>query len=225
MSSPLIIKPAPLIPRYHKVPVVRATTENFHRFGRFVFDFHKEQVIITPWPGRKRPVQEPSGCGGGVVVGDFDLHWQGKELKLDWKIEEAKANNYGVRGNYTVGVLAEDLPNTFLVREAGYHPDGGQVTMPTDGRSFIALMAPPGDDLTPEHFVAFFFDGSFGFQMFPGVWHQPPIPLATKQYYFNKQGAIHACVQVDTVDEFGCWLSIELQNSQNCETVLDYKLC
>lgn len=52
-----------------------------------------------------------------------------------------------------------------VTREANYHPDGGQIVSPRDKRPFVALLALPSDDITPNKFVAFYCDGSFGNMM------------------------------------------------------------
>ena len=43
-----------------------------------------------------------------------------------------------------------------------------KVFYPTNGDSFVALLALPGDDVTPRDFVAFYFDGSCGLQIKAG---------------------------------------------------------
>ena len=92
---------------------------------------------------------------------------------------------------------------------------------PPGGRAFILLLAQAdvGDDVRPEHFRAFFFDGSDGFHMAPGVWHYSPYiqpssgssgDTAAEMTFDNKQGSVFACVAADTVDEFGVYLKVPL---------------
>ena len=68
-------------------------------------------------------------------------------------------------------------------------------------------LALPGDDVTPERFVCFRFDGS----------QRPLHPSRTSgtracsacagtQRFFDRQGAVHARVSVDFAREFGCLL-------------------
>ena len=52
-----------------------------------------------------------------------------------------------------------------LVREANYHPDGGQVFYPVNENPFVLLLALPGDDIKLEDFVAFYCDGTCGVQI------------------------------------------------------------
>ncbi|MEC9466099.1 MAG: ureidoglycolate lyase, partial [Myxococcota bacterium] len=94
--------------------------------------------------------------------------------------------------------------------EANYHPDGGQIFFHRDGEPFVALLAKPGDDIRPEDFVAFYFDGSFGVQIFPNVWHQPLFPRDDGMVFNNKQGRVHACVSVDFIGEFQTYLAVPL---------------
>lgn len=49
--------------------------------------------------------------------------------------------------------------------EANYHPDGGHIFSPRAAAGFVALLAKPGDDVTPDDFIAFHchcFIGEFG---------------------------------------------------------------
>ena len=64
--------------------------------------------------------------------------------------------------------------------------------------------------ITPEDFIAFHCDGTFGINLLPGVWHQPVFPLADHVVFDDKQGKVHACIAVDFVIEFGCYLEIPL---------------
>lgn len=59
--------------------------------------------------------------------------------------------------------------------------------------------------------MAFYFDGSFWVQIEPNVWHQPMFPVGESALFRNKQGAVHACIGVDFVEEFGVYLEIPLQ--------------
>ena len=97
-----------------------------------------------------------------------------------------------------------------LTHEANYHPDGGQIFCPRAGTGFVALLAKPGDDVTPADFRAFRFDGRFGVHIDPGVWHQPVFPLNPPAVFDDRQGRVHACVAVDFLAEFGCYLEVPL---------------
>ena len=68
-----------------------------------------------------------------------------------------------------------------LVREANYHPDGGQVFYPITKQPFVLLLALPGDDIKLDDFMAFYCDGTCGLQI--------------KVNYF----AISACISEDSV--------------------------
>jgi ureidoglycolate lyase/seryl-tRNA synthetase len=80
----------------------------------------------------------------------------------------------------------------------------------TQSPAFVALLAKPGDDVRPADFVAFYCDGSFGIHIDPGVWHQPMFPLSAAAAFDNKQGRVHACIAVDFISEFGCYLEVPL---------------
>ena len=72
-------------------------------------------------------------------------------------------------------------------------------------------LALPGDDVTPEQFVAFWFDGSQGLYIHPNVWHEAVFPLAERASFDDRQGAVHARVSVNFVEEFDCYLAVPLR--------------
>lgn len=82
---------------------------------------------------------------------------------------------------------------------------------PLDASPFVALLAAPGYNVKPEDFVAFYLDGSFWLQIKPGIWHQAVYPVGDNAVFQGKQGAVHACVVMDTVDEFGRFLRVPLK--------------
>ena len=195
-----------------KVPVIQATQENFAAYGRFVTHYEHEQVIIETWPTPGwRKVEQGTGNEGGISEGQFMFERKGG-LML--------ARNFAVDGNYITGWFDDPATATaaqtdadysrVLVREANYHPDGGQVFYPENGTPFIALLALAGDDIQPENFIGFYCDGSVGIQIFANIWHQPIFPLAARANFQGKQGKVHACIACDFVEEFGCYLSLEL---------------
>ena len=103
--------------------------------------------------------------------------------------------------------LAQDR---VLLWHCNYHPDGGQLFWPLDGKPFVVPVAKPGDDLEPEAFVAFWSDGSFGIYIHPGVWHEGVFPVTSAGRFFDKQGKVHARVSCDLAGEFGVLLSVPL---------------
>ena len=120
----------------------------------------------------------------------------------------ASAHNLAVGCDpYTTAVLTD--VKSILTREANYHPDSGQVFYPVDEVPFYLLLAKEGDDIKATDFVAFYFDGTVGCQIKPGIWHQPPYPVRRAEF-LNKQGAVHACVGYDSIEEEECWLEIIL---------------
>lgn len=44
-----------------------------------------------------------------------------------------------------------------------------------------------------------------GIHINTNVWHQPVYPIADEATYYGKQGAVHACVVYDSVEEHGKW--------------------
>lgn len=199
-----------LNPKYGEpflVPIIQATEETLKGYGTIVTDFEKTKIEITPWPVKGwRQLCANTGTLGGECSGDFSYKWEG---------DQCHAINNAVGGVYVTGRLPKNVSPTnrthVLVREANYHPDGGQVFFPKKNNPFVALLALPGDDIRMEDFVAFYFDGSFGVQIHADIWHQPVYPVCDEAVFLGKQGAVHACVAVDTVDEFGKYLLVPLK--------------
>ena len=158
-------------------------------------------LFILGW----RKLCPGTGVNAGEVSGNFTYKWVR---------DQCTAINEAVGGDYVTGRLPSNVSPSkrthVLVREANYHPDGGQVFFPRDGGAFIALLALPTDDIKLEDFRAFYFDGSFGVQIHADIWHQPVYPVNDEATFLGKQGAIYACVVVDTVDEFGRYLLVPL---------------
>jgi len=197
----------------HRVPRVIATLESLRGYGRTVTEFEHEPVTLVTWPQPGwRPIVPGTGNEGGVAQDPFVMERRG---------EVQHAVNLAVGRSYITGWFADPAiasegraaadTSRIYTHEANYHPDGGQVFSPRDGAAFVALLARAGDDVQPADFVAFYCDGSFGIHIDPGVWHQPVFPLDAAAGFDNKQGRVHACIAVDFVSEFGCYLEVPLQ--------------
>jgi len=195
-----------------RVPLVAANEESFQGFGHFVDSAAPEKVRIVVWPQPDwRPVVPGTGNEGGVVSDRFVFTRRGQ---LQY------ATNHAVQRSYLTGWFADPAsasaeaeparPLRLLTHEANYHPDGGQIFMPLDGKPFVALLAKPGDDVHLDSFRAFHFDGTRGIHIDPGVWHQPIFPLAEEATYITAQGRVHACVSCNFLEEFGNYIAIDL---------------
>ena len=193
-------------------PLVAATDVSLAGCGRLVHDFAAARLTLVPWPKPTgRPLVPGTGAEGGEVADRFEMVREG---------QVQRAVNHAVGRAYVTGWLADpatadssrppDDASRLYTHEANYHPDGGQIFFPRDGAAFVALLARPGDDVRPEDFVAFAFDGSAGVHIDPGVWHQPVFPLAASATFDDRQGRVHACVSVDFVGEFGVYVAVPL---------------
>jgi hypothetical protein len=199
--------------KVHHLPVVDATAESLEGYGEIVDDFASAKVVMTPWPLEGRRPMSPgvSGNEAGETEGSFSMWAEGGVLF---------GRNEAVKRAYIIGWYddpaaarqdtAPAATDRLYIYQANYHPDGGQIWCPRDGTPFVAVLAKPGDDVTPEDFVAFRFDGSFGLQILPSVWHQPAAPVGPRMTVDNKQGRVHACVDFDSLAEFGCYLDVPL---------------
>ena len=193
-------------------PLVEATDESLAGYGCLVDDPAAFPIEIVRWPAQGwRPIDANSGDQGGVTEGLFEFWWRGETLY---------ARNNAVGDSYLFGwsrwpeEAASGGPSTAreraLIWRANYHPDGGQLFHPTDGQSYVVPLALPGDDVTPENFVAFRSNGR-GLYIHPGVWHGALVPLADHARFLDRQGRVHARVSVDFPQEFGCYLGVPLR--------------
>ena len=125
------------------------------------------------WPAQgSRPVDPDTGDEGGTTEGTFISEWKGDILF---------GRNDAVGGHYILA-YGEDPeradpgherdPRRILLWHANYHPDGGQLFFPLDGKPFLVPLALPGDDVAPADFVCFRFDGSRGLYIHPNIWHE-----------------------------------------------------
>jgi len=187
------------------MPVVVASDESLQAFGRLVDDPAQVAIQIVRWPARgTRVVDEDTGDQAGTTEGVFESRWQGDILY---------GRNEAVGGHYVLAYGTEPdeartdhahAPSRMLLWHANYHPDGGQLFFPLERKPFYVPLARPGDDVKPEDFVCFSFDGTRGLYIHPNVWHEGVFTRAGTQRFFDKQGAVHARVSVDFAREFGC---------------------
>jgi len=195
---------------YHEVPIFPATEENLKDFGKLVYDFDAEPVERVTWPKTNgwRKLMEDSGNKQALIEGDYVIKWKENFVHSD------NLAAVFVKNDLITGISAADgIEGRKLIfaRDATYHPDGSQVFFPRSNRPYVLLLAPPvGDDIQLEDFKAFWFDGSFGFNVAPGVWHQSPYCLDDVTAYANKQSSVFGIVKVDTVKEFGKFLRVPL---------------
>ena len=193
------------------MPVVAATAAALEGYGYLVDEPNAVRVEIVRWPAQgSRPIDADTGDQGGTTEGVFVSEWQGDVLY---------GRNEAVGGHYILAYAKapeasrmdhSDEPQRMLLLHANYHPDGGQLFFPLDRRPFYVPLALPGDDITPQRFVCFRFDGSQGLYIHPNIWHEGVFGLKGTQRFFDKQGAVHARVSVDFAREFGCLLGAEI---------------
>jgi len=196
-----------------ELPLVRATPETLAGYGRLAADYDGTEIEIVTWPASgRRPVDPGTGNQGGLAEGVFEFWWAGEVLY---------GRNRAVDDSYLIGwsrrpeEASESAPRPererLLIWHANYHPDGGQLFFPREAAPFVAPLALPGDDVTPQDFTAFYFDGTQGLYIHPGVWHEAVFPLAPQASFDDKQGKVHARVSVDFAEEFGVLLSVPLR--------------
>lgn len=194
-----------------RIPIVEATDESLVGYGSLVSAADDIAIEIVRWPAQGwRPVDEDSGNEGGTTEGVFISQWKGDVLY---------GRNAAVDGHYILGYGAEPAqaseehahdPATLLLWHANYHPDGGQLFFPESAKPFLAPLALPGDDVTPDDFVCFYFSGRSGLYIHPNVWHEGVFAIQGEHRFYDKQGAVHARVSIDFSREFGCLLEVPL---------------
>ncbi len=199
--------------RVHDVPLVDASAESLGALGALVDDARGYPIDIVPWPvPGSRALDPGTGVGGGTATGTFAVWWEG---------DFVFGRNEAVGGHYllgwstqpdtaTRGPVPEHVPARVLIWHANYHPDGGQLFFPIDHSAFVVLLAPPGNDVTPDDFVAFRVGGGRGVYVGPGVWHDAVFPLAPRGRFHGEQGRVHARVSCHVAKEFHTLLSVPL---------------
>lgn len=195
-----------------RIPVVDATNMSLQGYGYLVDDPSACAIEIVRWPAQgTRPVDADTGDQGGTTEGTFLSTWKGDVLY---------GRNEAVDGHYILGfgVAPElactdhaEVPRRILLWHANYHPDGGQLFFPLEEQPFYVPLALPGDEVTPERFTCFRFDGKQGLYIHPNIWHEGVFALRGTQRFFDKQGAVHARVSVDFAREFGCLLEVSIE--------------
>jgi Ureidoglycolate lyase len=195
------------------MPVVDATPAALKGYGHLVADRADCDIEIVRWPAvGSRPVDAGTGDQGGTTEGVFISEWRGDILY---------GRNEAVDGNYILAYAVppesartdhSESPRRMLLWHANYHPDGGQLFFPLQRAPFYVPLALPGDDLTPERFICFRFDGREGLYIHPNVWHEGVFGLSGTQRFFDQQGAVHARISVDFAREFGCLLEAPINS-------------
>ena len=198
--------------RWVRMPVVEATAESLRGYGHLVDDPADRRVEIVRWPAQgRRPVDADTGDQGGTTQGVFASEWQGDVLY---------GCNEAVQGHYILAYAQAPEhartdhatpPDRMLLWHANYHPDGGQLFFPLERKPFYVPLALPGDEVAPEHFVCFSFDGTRGLYIHPDIWHEGVFGLAGVQRFHDVQGAVHARVSVDFAREFSCLLEAPIE--------------
>jgi ureidoglycolate hydrolase-like protein len=193
------------------MPVVAATPAALEGYGYLVDDRARCEIEIVRWPAQGwRAVDAETGDQGGTTEGVFVSEWRGDVLY---------GRNEAVGGEYILAYATEPEladrthrrdPARMLLWHANYHPDGGQLFFPLDAAPFVVPLALPGDDVKPQNFVCFRFDGRRGLYIHPNVWHEGVFALRGTQRFFDKQGAVHARVSIDFARECGCLLEAAL---------------
>lgn len=205
----------------YNVPIIIANKDTLKDYGNIVYDFENTNVINNTWPKHSgRPLDNNTGNQALATEGNFAFYYTQNY---------AKAHNYSVpNGDYITGIIPqtniEQSIYNIYIREANYHPDGGQIIFPTNKTPFYLLLSKADDNIKPSDFVAFYCDGTFGIQILPYIWHQPAFPLINNTNFKNKQSSVHGCVTVDTLNEFNTLLCIKNNiNIFNNSNEMEYK--
>lgn len=197
--------------RTQSIPVLDASHESFAKYGKTFKSLDEIDLEIVRWPAQGwRPVDEDSGDEAGFTEGDFHCYWDGDILY---------GRNEAVGGNYILGYATDpaaaktghQMPaHRILLWHANYHPDGGQAFLPLEDKPYYVPLALPGDDIRPEDFVCFRFDGSTGCYIHPNIWHEGVFVAEGSHCFRDRQGRVHARVSVDFAREFQCLLEVPL---------------
>ena len=199
-----------------EIPLIEATNQNLKGYGYLVNDFDQCEIEIATWPKQGwRNIEEGTGNEGGTTEGPFETWWENNILYGKNNAVEHKSE-YDKDGRYLLGYssdpddssnkLTSEDPKHIYIWHVNYHPDGGQLFFPKDNKPFISPLALPGDDIQPDNFKAFYFDGSQGLYIHPNIWHEGVFPTKGRATFKGKQGKVHARVSIDLLKEFKSYL-------------------
>ena len=199
-----------------EIPLIEATNQNLKGYGYLVNYFDQCEIEIVTWPKQGwRNIEEGTGNEGGTTEGPFETWWEegilyGRNTAVEHKGE------YDKDGRYLLGYssdpddfsyhLTNEDPSQIYIWHVNYHPDGGQLFFPEGNKPFISPLALPGDDIQPDNFKAFYFDGSQGLYIHPNIWHEGVFPTKGRATFKGKQGKVHARVSIDLLKEFRSYL-------------------
>ncbi len=199
-----------------EIPLIEATNQNLKEYGYLVNDFDQCEIEIVTWPKQGwRNIEEGTGNEGGTTEGLFETWWEESILYGRNNAVEHKGE-YDKDGRYLLGYSSDpddssnkftsEDPKQIYIWHVNYHPDGGQLFFPEDNKPFISPLALPGDDIQPENFKAFYFNGSQGLYIHPNIWHEGVFPTKGRATFKGKQGKVHARVSIDLFKEFRSYL-------------------
>ena len=199
-----------------EIPLIEATNQNLKGYGYLVNDFDQCEIEIVTWPKQGwRNIEEGTGNEGGTTEGPFETWWEegilyGRNTAVEHKGEYDKDGRYllgysSYPDDFSYHLTNED-PSQIYIWHVNYHPDGGQLFFPEDNKPFISPLALPGDDIKPDNFKAFYFDGSQGLYIHPNIWHEGVFPTKGRATFKGKQGKVHARVSIDLLKEFRSYL-------------------
>lgn len=196
MSGYADLKDASVFGRNNKlIKVEEANNETIHGLGRFIDVFSEVDVSYNKVydADTKLEIIIPRE----ETYGKF-LVWREKEY---FRGVNGSVNS----GEYDVcRVIQHRYGREYCcVREVNFHPECSQIIFPCKKEAFILVLGQgnPNDEISLK---ALLFDGTKGFEIFPRVWHQPPI--ANDLVFDNKQGKSHICVVHDFVNSNGSWV-------------------
>jgi len=195
-----------------EIELIEATPETLTGYGELVDDPQEHAVEICVWPRPGwRPIDPGTGNEGGTTEGTFHFWWD--------EYGVYRGANEAVNDRYVLGFSQPNgepetsrvgLRTAVYLWHANYHPDGGQLFYPRERCPFVAPLALPGEDVRPEDFKAFYFDGSSGLYIHPNVWHEAMFLVEGQGEFFDKQGKVHARISIDFRQEFKCLLKAPL---------------
>jgi len=199
-----------------EIPLIKATNQNLKEYGYLVNDFDQCEIEIVTWPKQGwRNIEEGTGNEGGTTEGPFETWWEESILYGRNNAVEHKGE-YDKDGRYLLGYSSDpddssnkftsEDPKQIYIWHVNYHPDGGQLFFPEDNKPFISPLALPGDDIQPDNFKAFYFNGSQGLYIHPNIWHEGVFPTKGRATFKGKQGKVHARVSIDLLEEFNSYI-------------------
>lgn len=136
--------------------------------------------------------------GEVVELGNAKKHFSMNDGMLERYYDLASVDIGAENDGRPVISIAQAKQTTHLPLDIGMmerHPLGSQLIYPLFSDAMMVVVAPEGEEVSPDKIKAFWTTGSQGINYFANTWHLPIIALRAGQSFFlvDREGAEKNC--------------------------------